>query len=157
MRKSAIIIIMSAALGSCSGETADAGAPMAGLEAANAAYDRALIDGDATRLAGFYTDDYTIIDDDAGINGKQDQIRTMTELVDLLEGRSDDIKVTPLGPNAALLTGRLRGRYRAGGEENSFTERYTSVWVRQGGGWKIRHEHASLVPEPQPPESRTSS
>ena len=77
----------------------------------------------------------------------------MTTKVDLLDAKSDDIKVTPLGPDAALITGRFTGRYRMDGKENDFTERYTSIWQRTEGDWKVRHEHASLLPEreQQPP------
>ena len=148
MGKTALVIML-AVLAGCSGTQAS-DTSMTGLQAANAAYDRALIDGDAAALANIYTDDFTIIDDDAGIHDKRDQIRTMTEVVDLLEARSDDVQITPLGPDHALVTGRFTGRYRAGGSENQFTERYTSVWVRKDGEWKVRHEHASVVPKPQP-------
>jgi ketosteroid isomerase-like protein len=55
-----------------------------------------------------------------------------------------------LGPDAALLTGRFKGRYRMGGKEADFTERYTSVWVREGKDWRVKHEHASLVPSTTP-------
>lgn len=119
------------------------------LETANAAYDRALIAGDAAALAKVYTDDFQIIDDDGAIHGKQDQIDFMTTKLDLLNAEGDDIKVTMLGPDSALLTGRFTGRYRMDGKENDFTERYTSVWVRKDGQWKVRHEHASLVPKPE--------
>lgn len=141
------LIILCAALAACSDKGAESS--LEGLQAANSEYDRALIAGDAAALENTYTADYSIIDDDADIHGRQDQIRMMTQVVDLLEARSDDVKITPLGPDSALLTGRLNGRYRVAGEENTFTERYTSVWVRQDGEWKIRHEHASLVPKPE--------
>lgn len=146
MRRTGLVIML-AGLAACSGAV-DTGEPStADLQAANAAYDRALIAGDAVAIAGFYTDDFTIIDDDANLRGKPEQVRTMTEVIDLLEARSDDVQITPLGADAALLTGRFTGRYRAGGEENTFAERYTSVWVRKGGEWKVRHEHASLAPK----------
>ncbi len=148
MRKTAMIVML-AGLAACSDKSDNADISTADLQAANAAYDRALIDGDAAALGKVYADDFTMIDDDANLRGRQDQIRTMTEVVDLLEARSDDVKITPLGRNAALLTGRFTGRYRAGGKENTFAERYTSVWVRDEGEWKIRHEHASLVPKPE--------
>ncbi|MBA3527462.1 MAG: nuclear transport factor 2 family protein [Pseudomonadota bacterium] len=117
------------------------------LEAANAAYDRALVAGDAAALAKVYTDDFQIIDDDAAIHGKQQQIEFMTTKVDLLDAKADDVRVTMLGPDSALLTGRFTGRYRMDGKENDFTERYTSVWVRKHGEWKVKHEHASLLPK----------
>jgi ketosteroid isomerase-like protein len=74
----------------------------------------------------------------------------MTQEVDLLNARGDDVKVTMLGPDSALVTGRFVGRYRYKGKEEDFTERYTSVWVRKDRQWRVRHEHASLVPKPQP-------
>ena len=121
------------------------------LSAANAAYDKALIAGDAVALEQVYTDDFQIIDDEAKVRGKQDQIRFMTEEVDLLEAQSDGVDGTMLGPDAALVTGSMTGRYRYQGKEDDFVERYTGVWVDQGGEWKMRHEHSSIVPQPTTP------
>ena len=126
-------------------ETPGSGAKAA-LLAANAAYDKALIDGDADALRRFYTDDFLIIDARAQVHGKADQVRFMTEQVDLLKGETDDVRVTMLSPETALLTGRLVGRYRMDGRENDFTERYTSIWVRDGEHWRLKHEHSSLAP-----------
>lgn len=117
------------------------------LRAANAAYDKALIDGDATALNRLYTDDFRIIDDDANISDKQEQIRFITKNVDVLDGKSDDVRVTMLGPASALMTGRFIGRYRYKGKEDDFVERYTSVWVRDADLWKLKHEHSSIRPK----------
>lgn len=127
------------------------------LLAANAEYDRALIDGNAEALNLHYADDFTIIDDDAAIHDKANQVAFMTKEVDLLSATSDDTKVTMLGPGAAVVTGRFKGRYRYKGEEKDFTERYTSVWVRNDGRWQVRHEHASLVPGEEPTAASTRS
>lgn len=121
------------------------------LRAANAAYDQALIDGDAELLDKIYSDDFRIVDDDADIHDKKNQIDMMTKQVDLLDARSDDLQITLLGPDAALLTGRLTGRYKYRGKESEFTERYTSVWVREDRNWRVKHEHASLKPQETPP------
>jgi ketosteroid isomerase-like protein len=124
-----------------------AGTAQRDLLAANAAYDQALIRGDAVALDRFYTDDFQIIDDDAEMHNKAAQIRFMTQQVDLLEAKTDDVRVTMLAPDSALLTGRFKGRYRLDGKESDFTERYTSVWVRDGSDWRLRHEHSSIVPQ----------
>jgi hypothetical protein len=50
-----------------------------------------------------------------------------------------------LAPDAALVTGRLTGRYRMDKRESDFVELYTGVWVRQGETWRVRHEHGSLA------------
>ena len=114
--------------------------------AANAAKDEAMIARDPERLARFYTNDYLLIDDDAALHDKPDQVQFMTQNVELLKARSDDVKVTMLAPGAALVTGRLTGRYRMDGKESDFTERYTGVWLREDGRWRVKHEHGSLVP-----------
>ena len=116
------------------------------LRAANAAYDKALIDGDADALRRFYTDDFRIIDARAEVHDKADQIRFLTEQVDLLQAKTDDLRVTMLAPDVALVTGRFIGRYRLEGQENDFTERYTSIWVRDAEQWRLKHEHSSVAP-----------
>ena len=146
-----LILLGAALLASCDRpgarqEAPARGNPEAELKAANAEYDKALVDGDAAALNRHYTDDFTIIDDDARIHDKADQIAFMTQSLDLLNAKSDDVRMWLLGPDAALVTGRFAGRYRIEGKENEFTERYTSIWVRDDGRWRIRHEHSSVVP-----------
>jgi ketosteroid isomerase-like protein len=119
------------------------------LRAANAQYDQALVAGDAAALNRYYADDFQIIDDDGAVHDKKNQVQFMTQEVDLLNARGDDVKVTMLGRDSALVTGRFAGRYRYKGKEENFTERYTSVWVRKDGQWRVRHEHTSLLPEPK--------
>ena len=145
------ILIAATLVSACALRTADPATAERELRAANAAYDKALIDGDADALDSFYTADFQIIDDDADVHGKADQISFMTTQLDLLSARSDDVRVKILAADAALVTGRFAGRYRLEGKENDFTERYTSIWVREDGDWKIRHEHSSIVPKPEAP------
>lgn len=139
----AVIVLLSA----CRDESPNHSSAGAALRAANAQYDRALIDGDAPALDRFYADDFKIISDDAEISDKKEQIRFMTEEVDLLEARSDDVHLTMLGPDSALMTGRFTGRYSYKGQERDFVERYTAIWVRDGENWRLKHEHSSIQPE----------
>src|SRR5688572_26062897 len=94
--RTAMMIILFAATSACMRDVPRDESTVAGAREANAAYDRALIAGDAAALGDAYADDFTIIDDDGAIHGKQDQIAFMTTKVDLLDAKSDDIKVTPL-------------------------------------------------------------
>ena len=121
------------------------------LKAANAGYDQALVAGDAAALGRFYADDFRIIDDDGAIHDKANQIDFMTRKVDLLQANSDEIRVTSLSPGVSLVTGRFAGRYRLDGRESDFAERYTSIWVRDGNVWRLKHEHSSLIPQIAPP------
>ena len=144
-----LIAFAAATLGSCAtvqGMNSPAGDLMS-LRVANAEYDRALIAADAAALNGIYAEDFAFVGDKAELRNKQEQISYMTNgSVRLLSAASDEIAVTPLGPNHALLTGRFTGRFRAGAHEADFVERYTSIWVRQNSRWRLRHEHASLAP-----------
>lgn len=117
------------------------------LRAANAEYDRAILAADAAALGRIYTDDFSFVGDKAELRNKQEQISYLTDgSLRILSARSDDIAVTRLGPDHALLTGRFSGRFRAGATEADFVERYSSVWVREGSRWRLRHEHSSLLP-----------
>ena len=147
----ATVLMGSLLLAACGSAVADKPENRTGaieaVTAANAAKDRAMIARDADALAGFYTDDYQVIDARAGIHDKKNQVDFMTNSVELLEARSDQVKVEMLAPDAALVTGRLTGRYRMDGKESDFVERYTGVWVKQGQGWRVKHEHGSMLPE----------
>jgi ketosteroid isomerase-like protein len=123
------------------------------LRAAMAEHEKALIAGDAAALDRLYANDYRVIDYEAKIGDKQQQIRLMTKEADLLDGRSDDVRISMLGQDHALITGRFTGRYRYRGEEADFTERYTSLWMRNGENWRLKHEHMSM----QPQETRTAT
>lgn len=131
---------------SCSKAPEDGAEAQRALLAANAAYDRALVAGDAAALGRTFTEDFRLIDDDGDIHDKNAQIQFMTRTIDLLSAKSDDIKVHVLGDDAALVTGRFTGKYRARGQDVDFIERYTSVWVRDGDQWRLKHEHSSLTP-----------
>lgn len=117
--------------------------------AANIAKEKAMVSGDAAALERFYTADYHVIDDDGNVHDKRNQVEFTTSSVDLLAAVSDDVKVHTPGENAALLTGRLSGRYRMDGNEAAFVQRYTSIWVREAKDWRVKHEHASTVPKPR--------
>ena len=140
-----LIACTAATLGSCATVQrmkSPAGDDMS-LRVANADYDRALIAANAVALNGIYAEDFSFVGDKAELRNKREQISYMTNgTVRLLSAASDEIAVTRLGPNHALLT----GRFRAGAYEADFVERYTSIWVRQNSRWRLRHEHSSLLP-----------
>jgi ketosteroid isomerase-like protein len=152
MRNASIVLTILMLTG-CSASSANPANSEPEIRAANEAYNRALVEGDAIALNLLLTDDFRIIDDDAGIHGKRDQIEFMTTEVDLIHARGDDVEVTMLGPDAALVTGRFIGRYRYQGTEREFTERYTSIWVRDRERWRVMHEHASIQPAEEGKES----
>jgi ketosteroid isomerase-like protein len=117
------------------------------LLALNEMYDAALEAGDPVMLAKLYADEFEYIGPGAIVRNRQQQIDAFaTGAIDLLEGRSDDVKVRQYG-DTAVLTGRFRGRVRVSSQEYSFVERYSSVWVREGGQWQMVLEHGTVVPQ----------
>lgn len=116
------------------------------LLARNQAYDRAILTADSAALADLYAADFVYVGPDAVVRGRDAQIRSLVRgVVDVLEGESSDVRVRLYG-ETAILTGSFRGRARTPAGEVSFHERYSSVWVRQAGTWRLVHEHASMVP-----------
>ena len=143
------LMVATGLLAACNHQSTAQDKPEDQLRAANAQYDQALIEGDVVALNRHYTDDFQRIGNDGAVHDKKNQVQFMTQEVNLLNGRGDDVKVTMLGSDSALVTGRFVGRYRYKGKDGDFTEQYTSVWVRKDGQWRVRHEHASLVPKLQ--------
>lgn len=54
--------------------------------------------------------------------------------------RFDQLEVRPLGAGHALMTGRYA---LSGGGRAEQTGRFTLVWMRTPGGWRILHDHSS--------------
>ena len=133
------LMVATGLLAACNQLPTEQDSPEDQLRAANAQYDQALVEGDAAALNRYYTDDFQRIGNDGAVHDKANQVQLMTKEVDLLNGRGDEVEVTMLGPDSALVTGRFAGRYRYKGSEENFTERYTSVWVRKDGQWRLRH------------------
>lgn len=142
--RAAVPMIVLLMLAACERAPDQASAKQA-LLAANAAYDKALLDGDVAALQRFYHDEFQLVDQNGDVHDKQNQIKFMTETVDLLQGKGEGIQVEMLAPDAALLTGRFVSRYRMEGKEANSTQRFTSLWLRDGEDWRVRHEHVSNV------------
>lgn len=137
-----VLMLAAGCAGPVGGEAAEA---VREVTAANAAKDAAMIRRDAAALGAFYTDDYRRFGDDGAVHERTWQVEFMTRRAQLLAARMDEVRVTMLAPDVALMTGRISGRFRMGGQEGDFVERNTAVWVQQGRRWRVRHEHGSMV------------
>lgn len=115
--------------------------------ALNETYDAALEARDSVVLARLYAEEFEHIGPGAIARNRQQQIDAFaTGAIDPLERRSDNVKVRQYG-DTAVLTGCFRGRVRSAAQEYSFVERYSSVWVREGGQWLMVLEHGTGVPQ----------
>jgi ketosteroid isomerase-like protein len=152
MRRAAFAAAL--ALAACSPSNAP-GSPEAeqSLREANARYDRAIIAGDRGALDTLLAPDYTYIDARGEL---RDREATLTRQhgpagTYIQSPGSEEVTIRWLGDHA-LVTGRFRGRITMDGSHYNapLDERYSSIWQRQDGRWRIRHEHASMAPPPPP-------
>jgi uncharacterized protein (TIGR02246 family) len=99
-------------------------------------------------LAGhvaLYTDSATMMSGQ-GPRGGRDVIRGMLERGFWEGGQPkakldfSDLQVTPLGNDHAMMTGAFLLTYPDGKTANG---RYTLVWARENGQWRIMHDHSS--------------
>lgn len=118
-----------------------------GLAQANAAYDAAILARDAAALDALFAPDFVYVGTHANRRDRAEQIANMTAGEGrLVSGGSEEVEITSLGDTAALVTGRFRGVWREGETDEAVDERYTTVWVRIDGRWRLKHEHVSLRP-----------
>ncbi len=124
------------------------------LREANARYDRAIVAGDRAALETLLAPDYVYIDSQGQV---RDRAATLAQQgaggVRIESPGSEEVAIRWLGDHA-LVTGRFRGRVTMGDNSAPIDERYSSIWQRQDGAWRIRHEHTSQPPR-LPPAAAT--
>jgi ketosteroid isomerase-like protein len=141
----AALILMCSALSGCASSPAQSPDDRDLIER-NRAYDAALVAGSGAGLDAIYAPDFEYIGAAGMIRTRDEQIRAFASgSVDLLEGRSDEVRIRRYG-DTAVLTGRFQGRVRDGKGEYAFTERYSTVWVHGHDGWKLVLEHGTVIP-----------
>ena len=111
------------------------------MEQSRDAWNRADIAGHV----GMYTDSATMMTAQ-GPRGGRDVIRGMLERGFWAGGQPkakldfSDLQVRALGRDHALMTGAFLLTYPDGTTRGG---RYSLVWVREGGTWRIMHDHSS--------------
>jgi ketosteroid isomerase-like protein len=137
------------ALAACT-PTGSPGTPEAerALRDANARYDRAIVAGDRAALQEILADDYVYVASDGRVRDRAATIAEQTSgQVRIESPGSEEVSIRWLGDHA-LIVGRFRGTMTVGNSNIPIDERYSSVWAKQGDRWRLRHEHASLIPQP---------
>lgn len=149
MRTAAALIAL--ALAGCAegGAPADKSAAEAELRRANRAYDRAIVTADAAALEAILADDYSYVTAEGEVRDKATQIASLTSgRLQVMSAGSEEVRVRWIG-DKALMIGRFPARVTAGSRSFTINERYSALWSHQDGSWRLRHEHASLIPEPR--------
>lgn len=114
---------------------------------ANREYDEALVRGDADVLERLYSDEFSYTTPDGEVRDKAQQLAfTRTGDLRLESGQSDDVKVRLYG-NTAVMTGRFTAKGKWRGKDIEIRERYTAVWVKRAGVWRLVAEQGNLIKE----------
>lgn len=149
MRRHAFFLAAVLALAGCAdnGPPADRSEAESQLRQANAAYDRAIVTADAAALDALLADDYSYVTAEGEVRDKATQIANLTSnRMQVMSAGSEDVTIRWIGDHA-LVIGRFPARIHVGSATVPMNERYSSLWSRQDGRWRLRHEHASLIPE----------
>ena len=115
------------------------------LREANHRYDVALVAADTLALDALYLPEFTYFGPGGVVRNKTEQIQALASgTVDVIAGRSDEVTIRIYG-DIAILTGRFTGRVRVPGDEFSFHERYSTVWLHDGDVWRLVLEHGTVI------------
>lgn len=134
-------------LAGCTSQAETGKGTRATLEAANAAYDAAILAQDRAALEALYSERYSYLAEDGAMRGRADKIAFLTDPANrLTDAQSEEIEVEVF-TDAALVTGRFSGGYMSDGREARFSEHFTTVWVKEDGAWRLRYEHVSPMPD----------
>jgi ketosteroid isomerase-like protein len=115
------------------------------LLSANQAYDAALVRGDAAALDRIYADEFIYTTPEGEVRNKAQQLAfTRSGELRLESGRSDDVRIRIYG-NTAVMTGRFTAKGRFRNRVIDIQERYTAVWVKRRGAWRLVAEQGNFI------------
>ncbi|MCZ6635049.1 MAG: nuclear transport factor 2 family protein [bacterium] len=102
--------------------------------------------GDAKMFSGFFVAESSVFGPDGGPRYGQSPVQVAAEFEAAkydLKWRHLEVKVYG---SSAVTTGYCAGRVRLpDGTMQSVTWRTSLVWVKQGNGWKVAHNHVSAL------------
>jgi len=98
-----------------------------------------------------HTDDVTAMHPMGGRQLGWPEVRASYEMaaagVDDGSVEVSDLQIALLGEDGACVTGTEIASATVGGAPISFSLRFTNVYRREGGVWKVVHHHADLMPD----------
>ena len=106
----------------------------------------AWVNGDREYINGILADDWRVTDAAGRVLGKQQVMREAFESEDrqIESLQIDDVQVRAYG-GCAVVTGRTRARGRYQGTVMGVTLRFTDVFVRHAGRWKVVASQATQL------------
>jgi ketosteroid isomerase-like protein len=106
---------------------------------AEQARDQALKNGDSEALSGMLAEDYLYVHASGRLEDKGAYIAAATSgKTKYLDFSRSDVTVKAYG-DAALAAGAIRVTSMQGNEQSTKPFRYASVWVKNGGDWRLAY------------------
>jgi uncharacterized protein (TIGR02246 family) len=122
----------------------DADADIAALEAELRA---AQLGADVAALDRLIADDLLFTGPDGALATKADDLSAYREgVMRVLAHEPEELRVRRVGPDVAVVALRTQMAGSYAGTPFSGTARYTRVWAREEGRWRIVGGHVSVVP-----------
>jgi ketosteroid isomerase-like protein len=117
-----------------------------GLAAAAAAYDRAQVRGDRAELNRLLADDYVLISSSGAVETKAQFVAESSDPAFHLDPFTMEQPVTRVWGDGAVLGGVARLTGSDHGSRFDARLRFSDVWARRGGAWRVVYTHASRAP-----------
>jgi ketosteroid isomerase-like protein len=111
------------------------------------AYDLAQIKGDAAELRRLLADDYTLVNSTGQIETKQQLIAEYTAPGFKLQPFTVRDAIEKVWDDGAVMGGVATLRGVDGGKPFSLTLRFSDIWAKRNGAWKVIYTHVSRPPE----------
>ena len=109
----------------------------------------AVREGDAKALEAIFDDEAIITTYDGNTRGKAEEMGAMqpNPNVRLSSVSNDDVVIKVFG-DVAVVTALTKIKMVAGGKESAFALRYTAVFVKRDGNWRIVALQTARAPQP---------
>lgn len=143
---SAIILVLS----SCGDDKADkqgeyVSAAKKELILLNQQYDSALLAADTIRLNQLYAPEFSYTTPEGQVRSRAEQLSNLTTGgLNLEFGKSDEVEAS-VYDSTGIVTGRFTGKGIFKENIIEIKERYTTVWIRKNGEWKLVKEHSTFI------------
>ena len=111
----------------------------------NQQYDSSLISADTSRLSKLYAPEFSYTTPEGQVRNKTQQLTNIASGGLKMEfGKSDEIEIM-VYDSTAVLTGRFIGKGMFMQNFVDIKERYTTVWTKKDGKWKLVKEQATFI------------
>jgi len=108
---------------------------------------RAQLDADVVALDALISNDLLFTGPDGQVGTKaQDLDAHRSGLVRFREHEPEELRVRRIGTDVAVVALRARLAVEVAGTLIRGTHRYTRVWAREGGEWRVVGGHVAAVP-----------